>query len=442
MQAQVSRLIGSLLRLPFFCLRPRSEDRISVNILILNYEYPPVGGGAGVTTAALARGLADHGFDVEVVTAGIDSSPKIEIEAHETDVHGPERSTGLTKRGRVRIHRLSTGRSRLHEGSMLDAARYLLAALPTIRKLAASRDYDAAQLFFSLPTGLILPFAGLGKVPVVVSLRGSDVPGYDPSDRMLQRVHRLLRPFTRWIWRRADRVVTVSEGLGRLARRTDPTLEYTVIRNGVDTDIFHPPARKAPGAMIRCIAVARLIERKGFDNLLQALHLLPRGSYHLEIVGTGKAEESIRQLAKSLGLESEVEFAGALDHAAVAERYRHADIFTLTPENEAFGNVFAEALASGLPIIASEVGGIPEFVEHGVNGHLVPPAEPAILASAIRQLGEDPELREEMSARNRVRAEESLSWGEMTANYVRVYRELSSVGGTSSRPAVSSALPS
>ncbi len=415
-----------------------------MNILILNYEYPPVGGGAGVTTAALARGLADQGFNVDVVTAGIESSPEVETEALEPDLRGSDRSTGEVERGRVRIHRLSTGRSRIHQGSMLDAARYLLAAIPTIRRLAASRDYHAAQLFFSLPTGLILPFARLDEVPIVVSLRGSDVPGYDSSDRMLQRVHRLLQPFTRWIWRRADRVVTVSEGLGRLASRTDPTLEYTVIRNGVDTDLFHPPEsrRKAPGAVIRCIAVARLIERKGFDNLLHALHLLPRGSYHLEIVGTGKAEDSIRELTKSLGLENEVEFAGALDHAAVAERYRHADIFTLTPENEAFGNVFAEALASGLPIVASDVGGIPEFVEHAVNGYLVPPAEPAALASAIRHFGEDQELREEMGARNRARAEESLSWGEMTASYVRVYRELSGAGETSGHPAVSAALSS
>ncbi len=87
----------------------------------------------------------------------------------------------------------------------------------------------------------------------------------------------------------------------------------------------------------------------------------------------------------------------------MARRYREADLFTLASVEEAFGNVYAEALASGLPIVGSNIGGIPELVEHGRNGLLVPPRDPLALAAAIHQLGENPTLRAEMGRRNRAR---------------------------------------
>ncbi|HZN97889.1 MAG TPA: glycosyltransferase family 4 protein, partial [Gemmatimonadales bacterium] len=114
-------------------------------------------------------------------------------------------------------------------------------------------------------------------------------------------------------------------------------------------------------------------------------------------------------------------FAGSLDRAGVARRYREADLFTLPSSAEAFGNVFAEALASGLPIVGSNVGGIPELVEHGVNGLLVTPGSPQTLAQAIRYLAEDPELREEMRIRNRAKAEANLQWAQVTRRYLAIY---------------------
>ncbi|MFN2431355.1 MAG: glycosyltransferase, partial [Gemmatimonadota bacterium] len=108
----------------------------------------------------------------------------------------------------------------------------------------------------------------------------------------------------------------------------------------------------------------------------------------------------------------------------LAERYRAADVFTLSPREEAFGNVFAEALASGLPIVGSDVGGIPEFVHTDENGFLVPPERPDALARALRRLADDPALRLRMAERNRAIAESTLSWSHMTESYVEVYRAL------------------
>ncbi len=149
--------------------------------------------------------------------------------------------------------------------------------------------------------------------------------------------------------------------------------------------------------------------------------MLERGRYQLEIVGSGPDEQELTTLARQLGISREVMFTGSLDRAAVPGRYREADIFTLAPWGDAFGHVFAEALASGLPIVGSTAGGVPELVEHGKNGFLVPPREPAALAAAIRLLADNPDLRAEIGKRNRAHAEANLSWTRVTTRYLSVY---------------------
>ena len=218
-------------------------------------------------------------------------------------------------------------------------------------------------------------------------------------------------------------MVAVCESLGRLALRTDPELRYSVIPNGVDMTRFRPSARARSRhpRKVRCLVVARLVERKGVADLIHAIAMLERGRYELEIVGTGPDEPRLQELARQLGVSREVVFTGSVDRGSIAGRYRDADIFTLASWEEAFGNVFAEALASGLPIVGSTVGGIPELVEHGKNGFLVPPREPRALAAAIRHLADHPELRAEIGRRNRAQAEANLSWARVTTRYMSVY---------------------
>lgn len=394
-----------------------------MRVLLLNYEYPPNGGGAGVATEMLGRSLAARGIRVDVVTAG--AADGAETLTLRDELAGDE--------GTLTVHRVKCRRTAVHQAGMGDAASYLLAALPVIRRLLETHRYDVAHFFFSLPTGALLPFLDLGGVAVVVSLRGSDVPGYDPHNRAVSCAHLLLRPLTRWIWRRADRVVAVCDSLGALGLRTLPTLRYAVVHNGVDLERFRPALTRAwRRDRIRCLAVTRLVERKGLRDLIQAFARLERGRFELEIVGAGPDEASLHELAAAEGLAGVVRFLGALDRNGVAERYRAADLFTLPSSAEAFGNAFAEALASGLPIVGTDVGGIPELVDHGVNGLLVPPGAPAALADAIRTLADDPDRRREMARRNRARAEATLDWAHITTRYLSVYRGVRGASPTGS----------
>jgi glycosyltransferase involved in cell wall biosynthesis len=386
-----------------------------MRILLLNYEYPPHGGGAGLATAGLARELAQRGIQVDVVTAGSEQG---------RGTHGAADAEGAD--GPLRVFRVRTHRRGLHESGFAGAAEYVPAALPLVRRLLRQQRFDVVHAFFSLPTGLLLPLARRRGVPTLVSLRGSDVPGYDGSNRALQLAHSILRPITRWVWRRADRVVTVCESLGRLATRTAPGLHYTVIGNGVDLERFRPATapRRVGVRPLACIAVSRLVARKGLSDLVTAWSLLERGRCRLEIVGTGPAEAALRAQASELGLDGEIHFVGALDRDALAARLRQADLFVLTPLAEAFGNAFAEAMASGLPIVGSTIGGILDIVRHRENGLLVAPGDPRAVAEAVQELATQPTWRDEIGLRNRARAEAILSWAHVADQYVRIYGEL------------------
>ena len=383
-----------------------------MRVLLLNYEFPPIGGGAGIATHALARGLASHGVTVDVVTAGSRDEQDAELLWD-----GAAVSEGL-----LTVYRVKSRRAGVHQAGMRGAFSYLTYALPVVRRLIASEKYDVVHFVFSLPTGAMLPFLDLGDTPVVVSLRGSDVPGYDATQRSVDQAHRVLRPLTKWIWRRADRVIAVSDSLGRLARRTLPSLRYSVIPSGVDLSRFRPRLRQArPHDRLRCLAVARLVERKGLGHLIRAIAMQVPGTVELEIVGSGPEEQALRALAAELGVADLVTFAGALDRAAVAQRYREADLFTLACTDTAFGGAFAEAMASGLPIVGGAAGGLPELVRDGRNGLLVAPGDARALASAIRRMAESPGMRAEMGRRNRADAEAQLHWEHVTKRHLTLY---------------------
>jgi glycosyltransferase involved in cell wall biosynthesis len=389
----------------------------SLRVLLLNYEYPPLGGGAGIASAALAQRLAARGIVVDVVTSRPDR------------VHDAERIAGLrcvTVAPNLTLFRVRSHRRGIHQAGFFGAGSYLLAAVPVARRLLHTYRYDVVHIYFSLPTGALIPALPLGDLPVVVSLRGSDVPGYDERNARLVLAHRILRPLTRWIWRRASRVVPVCDSLGVLARETSPSLAYSVIGNGVDLELFRPDATSdaRESRPMRCLAVGRLIERKGLADVLRAWKMLPRGGYTLEIAGGGPQEAALRALTTELGLDDEVRFAGPLSREEVAVRCRHADMFVLTPYEEAFGNVFAEAIAAGLPVIATDIGAIPDLVRQGENGILVSPGDPSAIARAVRELGEDPARRAQIATRNRARAVSLLSWDTAADRYLALYAEL------------------
>ena len=384
-----------------------------MRVLLLSDEFPPIGGGAGITGHALARGLAAQGVTVDVVTAGSRDGSDAELVWD-----GAAASEGL-----LTVHRVRGGRPGVPAAGLRGALSHVTRALPVVRRLLRAERYDVVHAFFSLGAAAMVPFLDLRGAPLVISLRGFDVAGRDSSRRSSEASQPVPRALARWVLRRADRVFAGCELLGRRARRVVPDLRYTVIPSGVDLARFRPRLRtsRPPHERTRCLAVARLVERKELGNLIRAIAMQEPGRVELEIVGGGPEEHRLRELAAALGVEGSVRFTGPLDPAALAQRYREADLFTLVSPDESCGNVFAEAMASGLPIVGSAVGGVTELVRDGRNGVLVPPGDPLALASAIRRLAELPRVRADIGRRNRAEAEERLGWERVTARHLAIY---------------------
>lgn len=397
-----------------------------MRVLLLNYEFPPVGGGAGHATANIAARLARMGVDAEVLTSRIDGE-----------------SDGDTVQG-VPIHRVHSWRVGVHDCGLRGAYTYVLAAALKLKRLHARRPYDLEHYFFSLPTGLLTLAPGLRpRTPYIVSLRGSDVPGYDPFNARVERLHAVLKPLTRRIWRRASRVVALSDALAETARGAVPGVDIEVIPNGIDAKRFSPPPLRPAGRRVRLITVARLLERKGIQTILRACAQPSVLPVELTIVGTGPFEAELKEMVRELGLTDRVRFAGFVPNEELPDWYRNSDIFVLPSETESFGLVFAEAMSCGLPIAASNAGGIPETVRDGVDGLLCPPGEPASLRENLLRLMSNVDTRREISHWQRERILERYTWDRIAARYADVYRSVLATGnpsGKAERPRVEAQL--
>jgi len=204
-----------------------------------------------------------------------------------------------------------------------------------------------------------------------------------------------------------------------------PAARAHVIRNGIDMTRFAPsPARD--GAVTRGPIIgtlARLIPSKGIRILLDAIpHLLQKYPEALLLVGGGGEEqEALERQARALGIADRVVFVGPVQDPR--DFYRRLDVFVLPSLDEAFGLVVLEAMAMGLPVIGTRVGGVPEVLTHGVNGWLVEPGDSAVLAAGLRTLWADPILRRRVAEEGRrtaVRFDVTRAAAELQAEYERM----------------------
>ncbi len=378
-----------------------------MKILLINYEYPPLGGGAGQATAELAREFAASGHQPLVLTSRFRGQPWEEIVAG------------------VRLRRVAVVRRRADRCTPAEMLTFLASASVVAWREIRSRQPDVTIAFFGIPSGpvgwLLRLTAG---VPYIVSLRGGDVPGFQPYD--LAFFHRLLGPSIRLLWRQAAAVVANSAGLRVLARRGAPAQPVWVIPNGVDAQTFHPAAEneRPSGAPVRLLFVGRVVFQKGLDVLLRALAALPAdAAWELEIIGDGDQRAALTAEAARLGLAARIIFAGWCDRARIAERYRAADVFVFPSRDEGMPNVVLEAMASGLPIVATAIAGSEELVRAGENGHLVPAADAAALAAALAQLLADPARRRALGRASRAIVEREYTWARVAAAYLEMLRE-------------------
>ncbi|WP_274363621.1 glycosyltransferase family 4 protein [Paenibacillus thermotolerans] len=219
-----------------------------------------------------------------------------------------------------------------------------------------------------------------------------------------------------------DRLMTVSESFKEyMSEYVDHPENILVIRNGFDEKRFKPIAHD--NEVPQLVSMCRLVPAKGLDVLVRACAELKRRGlpFVLHMIGDGPMREELEKLAKELGVYDDIIFYGYMLHPE--EFMPFFDVFVLPSRAEAFGNVFAEAALCWLALVGTNVGGIAEQIEHGVNGLLVPVDDPDALADALEQVVIDPSFRYELSRAAWERAKRTYSLNRVIRQLKRVYLE-------------------
>jgi len=278
-----------------------------------------------------------------------------------------------------------------------------------------------------IPQGLIGSlFHRLLNIPHIATVHGSDLN--------IMKKHPVLHPLCRFIVRNADIITINSTYMKRQLDSFAPesSAKIRVIPMGIDPEKFKATEfidiKKKFEAGHLVLSVGRLIDLKGTIHLINAMpavtHQFP--DTVLLIIGAGPEKETLVNRAQELGLENRIYFLGIMGIGELPFYYHAADVFVLPSINksgktEALGVVLLEAMASGCPVIGSNVGGIPDIIVDEVNGFLVPEQDPQHLAEKIVQLLSDTDLQEKFQKNGLIRVREKFSWEKISKDFRDVF---------------------
>ncbi|MDH3663957.1 MAG: glycosyltransferase family 4 protein [Alphaproteobacteria bacterium] len=361
-----------------------------MNILICNYEYPPLGGGGGVVTAQLVEQLAKR-HEVTVLTSRAFDLPE------------QSRENGADV---IRVPVL--GRTKKAAGSLPSLLSYVPMAIRRGKALMRTRSFDVINTHFAVPTGPVGDvLARRGNISNILSVHGGDL--YDPSKGMSPHRHWVLRRLIRGLLKRADHVVGQSRNtVANVGRFYTTEVLPALIPLGIERPSIEPAARADYGLGeddVLLVTVGRLVARKALGQLLDILARSGDRRVKLLVIGTGPEQAALVARAAELGIAEHVRFLGALSDQEKFNVLGMADLYVSSSQHEGFGLVFLEGMAAGLPVVCYDHGGQTDFLVDGETGFLVPLNDQEKLAKCIQDLVIDATLRQKIADNNQKRVE-------------------------------------
>ena len=356
-------------------------------ILVFATTYFPLVGGAEVALKEVTDRMPSIQFDLicAKIKPGLPATEQI---------------------GNITVHRVGVGKS--IDKFLLPVfgvkKALTLGTFPVIWSLMASFGGFAALAYtWVRPTTRLL----------LTLQEGDPLEHYDRRAGLLSGLHRL-------IFRRANAVQAISHFLAKWATDMGFQGEPVVVPNGVDLRTFLVSNNDASRETLRTrfgfnrndvvlVTASRLSHKNAVDDLITALTHLPENHKAL-LLGVGEDEEKLRTLAEKKGVGSRVIFAGSVSHAELPAHLQCADIFIRASRSEGLGNAFLEAMACGLPIIGTRVGGIPDFLTDGETGVFCDVDQPASIAKAVQRICDDATLRARLIENGRALVKEHYGW--------------------------------
>ena len=364
--------------------------------------YPTLG-GSGVVATELGKALAKLGNEIHFITTG-----------------HPSRLSGYDER--VYLHKVVTGEYPLFQ----QYTPYSLSLAVKIREVAEQYRLDLVHVHYAIPHAasafLAKEMLKPQRLPTMTTLHGTDITlvGIMPS----------YYEITRFSIDKSDAVTAVSEFLRRETVRefrTERPIE--VIHNFVDTELFRPKAtcaarkRLSPNGEKVLMHISNFRKVKNLPVLLQVFNDVQKHvPARLALVGDGPERESVERQAEDLGIIDRVDFLG--DQEFVAELLPAADVFLLPSQHESFGLAALEAMSCGVPVVGSRIGGLPEVIVHEETGYLCDPNDVPCMSAIVLGLLRNEDLRLEIGAAARARAEQEFNRDKVVGRYVDAYQRL------------------
>jgi teichuronic acid biosynthesis glycosyltransferase TuaC len=399
-----------------------------MRVVMASHAYPTFSGGnAGEFVHGLASALVSLRHEVYAV---IPWEPRIEESGSLMDgVH----LEPYLARDRISYGNASNAYVR---HPRLAVALSLFYALVKLYQVIKEQQVDIIHAHWVVPMGFV---ASLAKVvtgiPLVITMHGRDVY-FKPEDGYIVPALWYVKPFLRFAFRQADRLVAVSQDCYNHARLAGaPAGKMQVIYNGTDLNRFFPSEdatnelrrryRIATDAKL-VLSVRSLLFRKGLDVLVRAMSrvLEVEPLALLLLVGEGPERENLTALRDGLGLQDKVLFAGHVPNAELAPYENACDLFVIPSRQESFGIAAIEAMACGKPVIGTAVGGLNEIIDDYRTGVLVEPDNIQQLADAIIRVLADKELAASLSRNALRKVEADYSWLNVASRMVDAYRQV------------------
>lgn len=364
-------------------------------ILVLNYEFPPLGGGASPVTYELAKRLSETGdYDIDVVTMGYKDLPKYE----EVNAH-------------LRVHRVKSWRSKKEICHPWEQLTYLVSGYFKCKELLAKNTYDICHTHFIIPTGVLaLKLKNKFGLEYVITSHGSDVPGFN-TDRF-KLLHKFTGPILRAVSFNAKTITAPSNYLLELILKniSSKLAEKTVvIPNGIDTTKFTPQPKKN-----YIFSSGRLLRRKGFQYLIQAVSDEDLG-WEVHIAGDGPMMGELQTLAAKS--KTKVVLHGWLNNNSqeYKDLLEQAAVYVLASEKENASVALLEAMSVGCAVITTNISGCPETVED--TGILVDPCSASKIHDALLLLTQNEQKRTELQRKVLERLTTMYKWPLIVKKY-------------------------
>ncbi|MBI5361415.1 MAG: glycosyltransferase family 4 protein [Planctomycetes bacterium] len=373
-----------------------------MNFLLVNYEYPPVGGGAANASWHIARALLKHGHSVSVITSAFGAL------------------NGYSCEDGTHVYRVRSWRRLKYRSNIKEMTSFMFAALFSAHRIVRQKDINGTIVFFTLPCGPVgLMLKKMYGIPYVVSLRGGDVPGAEPS---LDTMHRGLKVMRYCVLESAKSIAANSHGLAELSRKTDP-FPVRIIPNGVDAEFFKPLEKRESHAF-RFIFAGRFQEQKNLFFLLSQLAELNRETpvpFEIDLVGDGPLRKDLTTHAENLGISKKVSWHGWADKNGLLSLYQQADCMLNPSLYEGMPNTVLEAMACGLPVIASDVIGNRDLVQNNETGLLFPLDRPEEFRRAMSELLMNRNRCKLLGENARNTAVKEFSWDKTAFRYEELF---------------------